>query len=253
MNPEREKSLRALELVLGHTFVDLALLDQALTHTSHANEEPNARHNEPFEFLGDAILGFVVADLLHRNDPSGAEGLKSRARAHLVSAPSLSRRADLLGLPPFLLLGRGEEKSGGREKVRLWADGLEAVVAALYLDGGLEVARRFIEKTFAKDVRSSLQSSRDPKSALQEILQGRGEPIPEYVVLAAEGPSHRRRFRVGCVVGGKTVSEAEGFSKKEAQQEAARRALQALGVSDDRSSLPPDTRPPRRTQPPGQE
>jgi ribonuclease-3 len=243
MNAEREKSLRGLEGTLGHSFADLDLLDQALTHTSHANEEADLPHNESLEFLGDSVLGFLVADLLHRNDPEGHEGLKSRARAHLVSAASLARRAEGLGLPSLLRLGRGEEKTGGREKGRLWADAFEAVVAALYLDGGLEAARRFIEGNFGAEVQGSIDASNDSKSALQEILQGRGEAIPDYVVLSAEGPSHRRRFRVGCLIGGEKVSEGVGFSKKEAQQEAARRALEALGATG-RSSHPPDT--PRR-------
>jgi ribonuclease-3 len=251
MTPEREARLLVLEAALGHHFNDLGLLDQALTHTSHANEDPRTRHNEPLEFLGDSVLGFVVADLLHRKDPEGDEGLKSRARAHLVSAASLAGRAEALALPAFLLLGRGEEKTGGREKGRLWADALEAVVAALYLDGGLEVARSFVETVLAGE--ADLQPFRDPKSALQEILQGRGEAVPDYVVLSLDGPSHRRRFRVGCVVGGRTVSEGEGFSKKEAQQEAARVALEALGPTADRSTLPRGTSRPRRRRPLDQE
>jgi ribonuclease-3 len=248
MTREREEGLRALEALLGHHFADLGILDQALTHTSRANEDPKGetRHNEPLEFLGDSVLGFVVADLLHRRDPHGDEGVKSKARADLVSAASLAPRAERLGLQVLLVLGRGEEKTGGRGKSRLWADAFEAVVAALYLDGGLETARRFIEEAFGDDLTAS--PSRDPKSALQEVLQGQGEPLPDYVLLASEGPSHRKRFRVGCVISGRTVSEGEGFSKKTAQQEAARKALEALTPPVDRSTHPRDT-PPRRRRP----
>jgi ribonuclease III len=231
MDEEREAELRRLEEKLGHHFGDPALLDRALTHTSHAHQELEGHtlHNEPLEFLGDSVLGFVVADLLHRRDPEGTEGVKSKARAHLVAAPSLARRAAELGLPALLRLGRGEEKTGGRKKTSLWADAYEAVIAALYLDGGLDAAYRFVSDEFATDVAGARAlSSTDHKSALQELLQARGEPVPEYVVVSEEGPSHRRAFRVECRVSGRPVSQAAGASKKAAQQEAARLALVAL-------------------------
>ena len=229
--PEREAELNALAERLGRRFSDLALLDRALTHASRANEALSAevRHNEPLEFLGDSVLGLVIADLLHRRDPDGDEGTKSKARAHLVSAASLSRRAAELGLPDLLLLGRGEEKTGGRKKTALWANAYEAVVAALYLDGGLEAAHRFVRDEFAAEIASGGDfGARDHKSRLQELLQARGEALPSYVVAAEEGPSHRRVFRVRCVIGGEIASEGEGSSKKVAQQEAARRALERL-------------------------
>jgi ribonuclease-3 len=232
VDEERSAGLRALAERLGHRFAEPALLDRALTHTSHAHEQSavSERHNEPLEFLGDAVLGFVVAELLHRRDPEGSEGGKSKARASLVAAPSLARRAAALGLPDLLLLGRGEEKTGGRQKKTLWSDAYEAVVAALYLDGGLEAARRFIVAEFAPDLAAPrLPEPRDYKSALQERLQARGEAVPEYVTVAEEGPSHRRSFRVQCRIGGEVVAEGEGHSKKQAQQEAARRALEAAG------------------------
>jgi ribonuclease-3 len=225
----REEELRALEQRMGYRFSDLDLLDRALTHSSRANEDATGRgrHNEPLEFLGDAVIGLVVADLLHRRDPEGTEGSKSRARAHLVSAQSLARRARELGLPDLMVLGRGEEKTGGRMKAALWADAYEALLAAVYLDGGYEAAHRFVRDEFARDLEREGEA-RDAKSALQELLQGRGESVPEYRVAAEEGPSHRRRFRVECWVQGKMVADGEGHSKKEAQQEAARRALLRL-------------------------
>jgi ribonuclease-3 len=231
MTSEREARLRVLEERLGHRFRDLSLLDRALTHTSRANESLGQKllDNEPLEFLGDAVLGFVVADLLHRRNPDGDEGVKSKARAHLVSASSLARCAAELGLPDLLLLGRGEEKTGGREKTALWADAYEALIAALYLDGGLEAAHRFVRDELARELEGNLDTAaRDHKSALQEWLQARSSPVPEYVVAAEEGPSHRKRFRIQCVVDGRVLSEGQGFSKKEAQQEAARLALEAL-------------------------
>jgi ribonuclease III len=225
----REDELRALEQRLGYRFSDLELLDRALTHSSRANEDATVRgrHNEPLEFLGDAVIGLVVADLLHRRDPEGTEGSKSRARAQLVSAQSLARRARELGLPELIVLGRGEEKTGGRMKAALWADAYEALLAALYLDGGFEAAHRFVRDEFAHDLEKEGEA-RDAKSALQELLQGRGESVPEYRVAAEEGPSHRRRFRVECWVQGRMIADGEGHSKKEAQQEAARRALLRL-------------------------
>lgn len=231
MDEDRRARLRTLEDRLGYHFAEAALLDQALTHTSYSNEiaADEVRHNEPLEFLGDSILGFLIADLLHRQDPEGHEGAKSRARAVLVATPSLARRASELGLPSLLRLGRGEEKTGGRQKSSLWANAYEAVIAALYLDGGFDAAFRFVSAEFAPDLQRVRELPVvDAKSALQEALQARGEPLPEYVVLAEEGPSHKRRFRVQCLLRGEPLAEGEGSSKKEAQQIAAKRALERL-------------------------
>jgi ribonuclease-3 len=227
---EREDELHALERRLEYRFAELGLLDRALTHASLANEAAARRRadNEALEFLGDAVVGLVVTDLLHRRDPDGAEGAKSRRRARLVSAPGLSRRAADLGLPELLLLGRGEEKTGGREKAALWANAYEALVAALYLDGGFEAAHRFVRADFARDVEAADEELEDPKSGLQELLQGQGRPLPRYGVVEEEGPSHRRRFRVECRLDDGTATSGEGTSKKAAQQEAAREALERL-------------------------
>jgi ribonuclease-3 len=231
MSDDRPARLAALEERLGHRFTTPSLLDQALTHSSLANERPagEVAHNEPMEFLGDAVLGLLVADLLHHGDPAGPEGPKSKARAQLVAAPSLARRAEALGLPALLRLGRGEEKTGGRAKAALWANAFEAVIAALYLDGGIVAARAFVEAEFGRELQPGALADLDFKSALQERLQARGEPVPTYVVAAEEGPSHRRWFVVHCVIGGKVVAEGEGSSKKAAQQAAARGALEKSG------------------------
>lgn len=227
---DRAEALRDLARRVGWDFADLGLLDRALTHASLANEslDPEVADNEPLEFLGDAVLGMLVTDALHRRDPDGAEGEKSRRRAQLVSTPSLARHAARLGLPELLRLGRGEEKTGGREKTALWANAFEAVVAAVYLDGGFEAARAFVRATFASDLESGAPALEDPKSALQELLQSRGRPLPRYGVVAEEGPSHRRRFRVECRLDDGTVTAGEDFSKKAAQQQAARAALEGL-------------------------
>lgn len=230
MTGPREDELHALEERVGHRFTDLDLLARALTHASHANErlDVDAGDNEPLEFLGDAVLGLVVTDLLHRRDPDGDEGAKSQRRARLVSSPSLAVRAQQLGLPELLRLGRGEEKTGGRRKSALWANTYEALIAALYLDGGFEAAYRFVRDAFAGDVEDEDAAGEDAKSALQERLQGQGRPLPEYEVVGEEGPSHERRFRIECRLDDGFVTEGVGTSKKAAQQQAARRALDRL-------------------------
>jgi ribonuclease-3 len=233
LSDTRTEQLLGLSRRLGHVFHDLRLLDRALTHKSRANEELAAPdvHNEPLEFLGDAVVGLVVSDLLHRREPAGDEGPKSFARAELVAAASLAQRAADLGLPELLRLGHGEEKTGGRKKAALWANAFEAVVAALYLDGGFEAAHRFLADVFGREVEEGkLLGRRDHKSALQERLQARGEPVPEYVVVSEEGPGHEPHFRVRCVIAGGASFEGEGPSKKTAQQAAACRALEALSA-----------------------
>ena len=227
----REQALEQLQERLGHRFRDQELLERALTHVSDAHEDLSRRrlHNEPLEFLGDSVLGFLVAVMLHRQAPEGGEGTKSKLKAHLVSAPSLARRAAALGLPELLRLGRGEEKTGGRAKTALWGDAYEALIAALFLDGGIDAAQRFVESEFGSDVATlDERTLADFKTRLQERLQAEGREVPRYVVVEELGPSHRRRFRVQCLVDGEAVAEGEGHSKKEAQQEAARQALDRL-------------------------
>jgi ribonuclease III len=234
----RDAALHRLEERLGYRFRDLSLLDRALTHVSSAHEDPDhrTRHYEPLEFLGDSVLGFLIAVMLHKRAPEGGEGGKSRLKAHLVSAPSLARRAEALALPECLRLGRGEEKTGGRQKTALWGNAYEAVIAALYLDGGIEAAQRFVEREFGTEM-DALDGSavQDFKTRLQEILQADGQEPPRYVVIEELGPSHRRLFRVQCLIAERPVAEGEGYSKKEAQQEAARRALEALPAGGARS------------------
>jgi ribonuclease-3 len=231
VTPEREGQLASLAERLGHRFTDLALLERALTHASQANEArtPVRRDNEPLEFLGDAVLGLAVTDLLHRDDPDGSEGRKSQRRAALVKAASLARRAKALGLPELLRLGHGEEKTGGRAKAALWADAYEAVIAALYLDGGFAAAQRFVQAEFAGDLKAPDSASEDPKSVLQELLQGQGRSLPAYSVLSEAGPSHQRQFQVECRLDDGSATTGEGSSKKAAQQQAARDALRHLG------------------------
>lgn len=223
----------ALERRIGYRFRDPGLLEHALTHTSRANEDVSGGviDNESLEFLGDAVLGFAIADILFRRFPDRDEGWKSKIKATLVSTASLARQAERLGLGDHLLLGRGEEKTGGRRKHALLADGYEALIAAIHLDGGVEHATAFIARQFSDLINEAHEPAgvmRDFKSALQEVVQADGESLPEYVVVGEAGPDHHKTFHVEVRVGGKPLADAVGRSKKEAEQEAAQRALENL-------------------------
>ena len=238
----------ALEAALGYRFTDRGLLEQALTHRSRAHEDPSgeAVDNERLEFLGDAVLGLVVADRLVREFPERDEGWTSKVKARLVSASTLARLGDEVGLGDYLLLGRGEEKTGGRRKQSLIADTFEAVVAAIYLDGGLAAATMFLDarlRGMFDELRArgaAAETAADWKSTLQEWLQARGHPLPAYRLAAEQGPDHRKTFTVGVSVGGDTIACGTGRSKKEAEQKAARRALDDLQSAAGRTatSLP---------------
>ena len=219
-----------LQQAIDYRFRDRGLLEHAMTHTSRANEDRSGgvTDNESLEFLGDAILGFVIADMLFKEFPSFDEGQKSKIKATLVSTVTLARQAERLAIGDHLLLGRGEEKSGGRHKQALLADTYEALIAAIYLDGGIEQARAFILGDFAPllaEIRRDGLAGQDHKSALQEYLQSRDEPLPEYRLTGTLGPDHSKLFQVEVSVRGETLAEATGASKKEAEQEAARLAL----------------------------
>jgi ribonuclease-3 len=230
-----ERAIADLEQRIGYRFRDVGLLEHALTHKSKAHEDATGGvvDNESLEFLGDAVLGFVVADLLYREFPHFQEGQKSKAKAALVSTAALAELAQRIGLGAYLLLGRGEEKTGGRHKQALLADGCEAVIAAVYLDGGVDAARNFILGELRDEIEHvrSPDFLRDFKSALQERLQADGRPLPEYEVTAERGPDHDKRFHVTVRVSGVVLADSEGRTKKEAEQLAARHALAALNQS----------------------
>ncbi len=232
-----------LEARLGYRFRDVGLLEHALTHRSRAHEDATGGvfDNESLEFLGDAVLGFVVADRLFRDFPQHDEGRKSKLKAWLVSAPTLAELGERLGIGEFLLLGRGEERSGGRRKQALIADCYEALIAAVYLDGGIDAARRFIESEFGELFASAiarggaLDVTADAKSALQEWVQARGLPLPEYRVTGQTGPDHRRLFQVEVRLRGESIATAEGRTKKHAAQQAARLAIEQLQRKEPRT------------------
>ncbi len=228
-------ALDALEQRLGYRFRDRGLLEHALTHRSRVHEDPSGAlvDNESLEFLGDAILGFVVAETLFREFGALDEGQKSKLKATLVSRRTLGRLGERLALGEHLLLGRGEEKTGGRRKQALLANTFEALIAAIYLDGGLAAVQGFIRRQFAdliEEIRRTggVAGAADAKSALQEWLQARDRALPEYHLIAQHGPDHAKRFVVEVRVGGEKLAQAEGRSKKEAEQRAAARALEQL-------------------------
>ncbi|HKV37698.1 MAG TPA: ribonuclease III [Blastocatellia bacterium] len=227
---EREKILTEFEQEIGYCFRSRALLDRALTHRSFANERAGegCQHNEALEFLGDSVVGFVVSAWLLKLFPDQSEGKLSKMKAFLVSEAALAELAEVIDLGRYVLINRGEEKTGGRRKRALLADAYEAVIGALYLDRGITAAERFLQREMSDKMSSINPASMigdDYKSAMQERLQAAGGPMPEYVMVEATGPDHRRTFRVELRVGGQTLSTGEGNTIKVAQQEAARSAL----------------------------
>jgi len=234
---ERAQQLNNLARKLGHRFKAPGLLDRALRHSSYAHENPEAGpSNEQLEFLGDAVLALTISNLLLAAFPGSSEGELSRGRAALVNARQLSALARKLELGAHLLLGRGEEQQAGREKPSLLADALEAVLAAVFLDGGLKAAERLTRRLFTPCLESLAESSRqDFKTALQEYSQARYKTSPIYLLLSESGPGHARHFQVEVALLGQPLARGEGRSKKQAEQNAARAALELLrggGSSD---------------------
>ena len=233
-------NLENIEAILGHPFHNREILVRALTHSSCVHEKeaekrdsPAGPHtdNEQMEFLGDAVLGFLISESMVRRFPSYPEGRLSKLKAHLVSAAHLYEVARKLELGPFLILGRGEEMSGGRAKRTLLVDCLEALIAALYLDGGLEVTRQFVDRWVIGDgardsgaLEEGILGAQivDFKSALQELAQSRKLPPPHYVIVKERGPEHSKTFTIEVRLGRDWVGQAEGLSKKSAAQNAAR-------------------------------
>lgn len=221
----------SLQKRLGHTFADRTLLTRALTHSSHVHESGEGTDNEGLEFLGDALLGFLIAESLTRLHPGMDEGGLSKFKAFLVSRANLAVTARRLGLGGHLRLGRTVEKGRGRAQDSLLANALEAVIAAVHLDGGDEAARRLVRHLFGTQLRRLERRAvegKDYKTTLQERLQAGGRPTPRYRVDAAEGPPHQPRFHVSLLIDGEVVARGRGASKKEAEQRAARRALRTV-------------------------
>lgn len=234
MTEERIRTLKSYEAKLEYRFRDLALLDQALTHRSYANEKAalGIKDNERLEFLGDAVLELCISDLLMRRFPDHAEGDLTKLRAAVVNERPLAELARRLDLGAGLRLGKGEAASGGRTKPSLLANAMEAVIAAVYLDGPYLETLSFIGRLFAPAIMAGSRELfyRDCKSALQEVCQERFHAVPRYTLETTEGPEHDKVFEIRVAVADAVTAVGRGRSKKEAEQEAARMALLALNA-----------------------
>lgn len=228
---DNDEQWRRLEDVLGYAFRDRALLVSAMTHSSFANEyqAEDRPDNERLEFLGDAVLDLVVSEYLMSKQPAINEGVLTRLRAEVVALPSLAGQARRVGLGSFLLLGKGEERSGGRDKASLLADALEALFGAVFLDGGYAAARGVILPLFAPLLTDAeTDEGQDYKSRLQEFLQASQRALPEYRLVETHGPDHDRSYRVDVWLDGQVRGGGDGRTKKAAEQAAAKSALIAL-------------------------
>ena len=222
--------IKDLETAIGYRFRNLSLLQNALTHSSYANERwhNSLLSNERLEFLGDSVLGMLVADYLYRTFPNRPEGELTRMRADMVCERALAEVANRLSLGDHLLLGHGEERFGGRNRDSILADAVESVIAATYVDGGMEAAMTFIRKFILCDVPAQRLRNADYKTALQERVQQKKNQVLSYALVAESGPDHDKEFTVEVSLNGQVVGSGTGSSKKRAEQEAARMAMEKL-------------------------
>ena len=222
--------LKDLEAAIGYQFRNITLLQNALSHSSYANERyhDSLMSNERLEFLGDSILGMVVADHLYRNFPDRPEGELTRMRADMVCETALAAVADKLWLGSHLLLGHGEEQGGGRTRASTLADAVESVIAAAYLDGGMDAARQFISRFILSDVPAGRLHNKDYKTALQELVQQKKNQVLSYALVGETGPDHDKQFFVEVSLNNQVVGQGVGTSKKRAEQAAACAAIEKL-------------------------
>ncbi len=222
--------LSDLEKAIGYRFKNISLLQNALTHSSYANERwrDSLMSNERLEFLGDSILGMTVAGYLYRHFPDRPEGELTRMRADMVCETTLAGVADKIGLGRHLLLGHGEEQGGGRERPSILADAVESVIAACYLDGGLEPAAKFISTFILCDVPVKKLHNVDYKTDLQELVQKKKDQTLVYTLVGSSGPDHDKQFQVQVSLNGQVIGQGTGRSKKRAEQDAARVGIEYL-------------------------
>ena len=222
--------IKDLEAAIGYRFQNISLLQNALAHSSYANERwhDSLKSNERLEFLGDSILGMVVAEYLYRNFTDRPEGELTRMRADMVCETSLAAVADKICLGEHLMLGHGEERFGGRKRASILADAVESVIAACFLDGGMEAAKAFIARFVLTEVPVKQLHNADYKTALQELVQQKKDQVLSYTLVGESGPDHDKEFRVEVSLNGSTIGTGIGRSKKRAEQDAARNALDAL-------------------------
>ena len=222
--------LKDLEAAIGYRFKNISLLQNALAHSSYANERwhSSLMSYERLEFLGDSILGMLVADHLYRNFPDRPEGELTRMRADMVCERALAAVAGKIGLGEHLLLGKGEEAGGGRGRDSILADAVESVIAASYLDGGMEAAKQFVDRFVLVNVPHAKLHNRDYKTTLQELVQQKKNQTISYVLVGESGPDHDKQFVVQLLINAKVAGVGTGSSKKRAEQDAARAALEAM-------------------------
>ncbi len=222
--------INRLEAAIGYSFRNIGLLHNALAHSSYANERwhDSLKSNERLEFLGDSILGMLVAEYLYRNFPDRPEGELTRMRADMVCERALARVAVGLNLGEHLLLGKGEEQGGGRTRESILADAVESVIAACFLDGGMDAAKNFVERFILVNVPVRQLKNADYKTTLQELIQQKKDNTLSYRLAGESGPDHDKQFVVELAINGKVVSTGVGTSKKRAEQDAARQALEVL-------------------------
>lgn len=224
-----KEKLEKLQEMIGYQFKDPGLLTHALTHSSYANEKhwDKTRCNERLEFLGDAVLEVISSDFLFHTYESMPEGEMTKLRASLVCEPTLAYCADVIPLGDYLLLGKGEDLTGGRKRPSVVSDAMEAVIGAIYLDGGLANAKEFIHRFILNDIEHK-QLFYDSKTILQEIVQENGTQPVEYILTKEEGPDHNKNFTVEARVNGKVMGQGSGHTKKAAEQAAAYQAIRVL-------------------------
>ena len=225
-------NISKFEETINYTFENKSYILEALTHSSYSNENKNYKYNERLEFLGDSVLSIVISDYLFREEKNLPEGELTKLRANIVCEESLSEVALNIKLGDYLLLGKGEEATGGRERISILADALEAVIAAIYLDGGMENAKKFIFDNMQEIIEDSLKGKifRDYKTYLQEVLQSKGEQHIWYKLIEEKGPDHNKRFVMEVGINEEVLGVGEGKSKKDAEQIAAKSALKTLNL-----------------------
>ncbi len=222
--------IRDLEIAMGYQFKNISLLQNALAHSSYANERwhDSLKSNERLEFLGDSILGMVVAEYLYASYPNRSEGELTRMRADVVCETALARVARQIELGKHILLGNGEEQGGGRLRDSILSDAVESVIAACFLDGGMTAAKDFILRFVLSEGPASQTANRDYKTALQELVQRKKDQVLAYSLIGQSGPDHNKQFQVELQLNGRVVGTGSGSSKKRAEQMAAKAAMELL-------------------------
>jgi ribonuclease-3 len=224
----------SLYRTVAYSFKDETVLMNAMTHRSYLHDDMERwASNERLEFLGDAVLGMLVTETLFKKYPQGSEGELTKAKSFIVSRSMLAKRAQEINLGRFLYMGNGEDRSGGRQRKSILSDAFEALIGAIYIDGGLEAARRFVKKFVLQNVNQYFQSEyhQNFKSWLLEYAQARGDAVPKYKVLKETGPDHQKVFTIIVTINGKTMGKGKGFTKKSAEQNAAKHAIEKLGLN----------------------